>query len=385
MATGFREGVFQLADWNHDNRIDILISGKTMTNDSALVAFMNNGDFTFTKAATPLLKHNALFWITDFNVDGRSDIVVAGKRGTDDFIGVYENAKDTLHLVYDSLHVLVQDISIADFNSDGFPDFVLSGDFSGAQATVLFMNKEGFIFSPKVLSGSGAGRLSAVDQDEDGRVDLLIADTLHATLNEWRNHGDSLSLHQVSSTPLHATLFAADMTSDGIVDKLISGIDSLGNKVSFVQDSSFVIDPLDTAGLVVQRAGDFDRDGDLDVLQLKDSIAKTWIKILRNQTAQTNKRPSNAGFSYAISTNDRTFIYWAGAIDDHDSLSLTYDVCVGTQNVVVQPASFDQSTGRSAGDKPVDNAERPEYSLPARCHHCRFRRRNHGGHPEPRR
>jgi gliding motility-associated-like protein len=346
LATGFKSGIFQMADWNHDNRIDVLISGKTLLNDSALTVFVNNGDFTFTKAATPLLKHGGPFWITDLNADGLSDIIVAGKKGSDNFIGIYENSMGALKLVYDSLNVLVRDVAIADFNSDGLPDFVVSGDFSGAPATVLFMNKGHTRFAPRPLPSPLAGPLSAVDQDEDGLVDLFVVDTQQSLLTEWRNDGDSLILHQTYPAPLNPTLFAADMTSDGIVDKLISGTNPLGNKVSFVQDSSFVVDPLDTTGLVTQRAGDFDRDGDLDILQLLDSVGRTWMKILRNKTVQVNRRPSTSGFAEATFLAGPTLISWAPAIDDHDSRSLTYDVWLGTANSVVQSASFDLITGR---------------------------------------
>lgn len=62
--TGFKEGSFQLTDWNNDHRIDLLIAGKTTVNTNALFLFENRGDFTFQKTSK-LLDQGARFRIGD--------------------------------------------------------------------------------------------------------------------------------------------------------------------------------------------------------------------------------------------------------------------------------------------------------------------------------
>ncbi len=348
LATGFRDGIIQLADWNHDNRVDVLISGRTLTGGDAVYVFENNTNFTFTKATTPLLDQAGLFRMVDFNADGRADLLMAGTQGPDDVVRVYQNVNDRLLLVYDSLNVSVTDLAIADFNQDGFPDFVLSGEVAAAPAILLFVTYSSFRFKASALQNPLSGQLSAIDQNEDGKVDLFAVGFVagNGILSEWRNDSISLIPHQSYPAPRGASLFTGDMNSDGLADRLLSGTDNLGNKISYVQDSSLLKIPLDTTGLVVQKAGDFDRDGDLDVLQVMDSAGREWIKILRNRTFAKNRRPANAGFAFAISTSDRTFLYWDRATDDHDSLSLTYDVWLGTKSANVQTADFDLGTGR---------------------------------------
>ena len=349
LSTGFLEGYVQLADWNRDNRVDILMAGKTLSGADALYVFENLGNFMFSKSATPLLVHNGPFRVADLNADGRADLVTAGAHDTSSFIRVYANSQDGLGLVFTSDPLQAADVIIADFNDDGHPDVAASGNIDHVPALLQFIHDGRFHFRAAAVREPLAGALSANDQNADGRMDLFAAGTSAegvALLAEWRGDTSGLQPFRSYPAPTRAALFTGDMNMDGVADRWVNGIDPLGRRVNYVQLADAVFIPLDTAGLLVQRAGDADFDGDLDILQVVDSARRTWLKILLNKSAVKNKRPSPPPSAFAFSTYDRTFVFWEMPTDDHtNALSLTYDVWLGTETNTVMISDLDQASG----------------------------------------
>jgi gliding motility-associated-like protein len=93
--------------------------------------------------------------------------------------------------------------------------------------------------------------------------------------------------------------------------------------------------------------GDFDRDGDLDLLQVIDSANQQWIKYYENSIAIENKRPGIPTQAFAISAFKKTFLYWEAPQDDHtNTASITYDVWLGTSQSALITSSFDLASKR---------------------------------------
>jgi gliding motility-associated-like protein len=349
--TGYKNGVIQLADWNSDNRIDMLVAGKTLINTDALFVFENKGDFTFQKNATKVLDHGSFFRVADLNQDGKLDVIAAGTQNTISFLRVYENTSSGLALVFDTLGIKVNDLVVFDFNKDGTNDFVLtSQNASQVPATTLFSNQGDFKFNVQALLEPVSGKLSSIDYNEDGLFDLFSigTDVAGKQLNKiWVNKVDSFSVEKSYPSLSKAELFTGDMNSDGRADQLINGFDQQNQKDNFILDSTVLLIPLDTAGLLIQRMGDFDRDGDLDLLQVIDSINRTWIKLYENSIEVENQRPGTPSQAFAISTFNKTFIYWEAPLDDHTATaSLTYDVWLGTNQSTMIVPSFDINSKR---------------------------------------
>lgn len=349
LATGFESGTVQLADWNRDNRMDILISGKTLQSAWALYVFENKGDFTFQRGAL-IVEHAGQFRMVDFDGDGFMDLLTAGAADTLGNIRVYANQRDRLLLVYDSLQMQIRDLVIGDLDGDGLPDFVVSGNSNTVPVMLQFVQEGKFRFRAKAIESPLAGRLSAIDRNADGRVDLLAAGTSSEgkeLLSEWRNDGVGFRPLRSSPAPLRASLFTGDMNSDGVPDKLVSGTDSMGRHIGYVETFDTVHIPLATAGLLLQCAGDADFDGDLDVLQVMDSANRTWMTILINEAPVKNAHPLKPSMAFAISTYNRTFLFWEASTDDHTKkASLTYDVWLGTAEGTLVTADFDLGTGQ---------------------------------------
>ncbi|HZY80578.1 MAG TPA: FG-GAP-like repeat-containing protein [Cyclobacteriaceae bacterium] len=304
--TGMNAGNMQIVDWNKDNKLDLLISGT-----GGLYAFTGNGNFTFTKQSPRLLDHSGRFLIADMNNNGVHDIITYSEQ----FIRIYENGVMTFNVPAN-----VVDLSVFDMNNDQLDDIVSS--------TFILYNNEDFRFTRKDIPGSSSGAISLADINDDGLFDLIAANGL-----TFINHRDTL----IAGDPFTSaqSIFTGDITSDGKSDILLSKKQS-----NYIQQLSGAVTKLDTTGLIVQRMGDHDRDGDLDLVQVTDSIGSQWLKFFENTSVAVNDRPNAPSESFAISTFNKTFIFWQGADDDHTNPgSLTYDVWLGNaQKNIIQPS-----------------------------------------------
>jgi gliding motility-associated-like protein len=349
--TGFKNGTRQLSDLNGDNRIDLVIAGKTLIDTDALFVFENKSDFSFQKSTSKLADHSSFFRIADLNQDGRLDLISAGKQSTTSFLNIYQNTLAGFTLVFDTAGITINDLVVFDFNKDSKNDFVLTGkDATQQSATILFLNNGSFTFKAKELPGPVSGKLSSIDYNDDGLFDLFATgqDRSGQFINRiWINKADSFSIEQTYPSLLKAELFTGDMNSDGRADQLISGDDAQNKKDNFILDPDILLTHLDTAGLLVQRMGDFDRDGDLDLLQLIDSANQQWIKYYENSIPVENQRPGIPTQSFAISAFNKTFLYWEAPQDDHtNTASITYDVWLGTNQSTLITSSFDLTSKR---------------------------------------
>ncbi len=349
--TGFKNGTIQLADWNSDNRIDVLVSGKTLMNTDALFVFENKGDFTFQKSTSKLLDHASPFRIGDLNQDGRLDLISAGTQNTTSFLHVYQNTSSGLSLGFDTLGIKINDLIVFDFNKDGANDFVVTGQNAAQQpTTILFLNGGNFNFKAQQLPEPVLGKISSIDYNDDGLFDLFAVgkDLSDQFVNRiWINKIDSFSVENSYPSLSNAELFTGDMNSNGHADQLISGYDAQNKKDNFILDPNILLTDLDTAGLLTQRMGDFDRDGDLDLLQVTDSASQQWIKFYENSITVENQRPGTPEQAFAISVYNKTFLYWVAPQDDHTvSASLTYDVWLGTTQSTLIAPSFDINSKR---------------------------------------
>jgi gliding motility-associated-like protein len=335
--TGMKSGKLQIADWNRDNRMDLVISGKTMINTDAIFCFRSFSEFIFQKEPQKLLDHSGTFIIADIDNDAVPDILTYGSQ----FIRVYENRGSSLTQSFELLGITPTDIAVFDMNKDGVKDLVLTGrDQQGKPVTGLYHGELAFKLSRKNTSTAEDGALSLADLNDDGLFDAVVAGVDKTTA--FINKGDSLVADPSLPGIPQPHVFTGDMTSDGKSDLLLSG-----KRVNYIHELSGTETKLDTTGLILQRMADQDRDGDLDLLQLIDSIGSQWLKFYENTSVGTNQRPKFSGGSFAISTFDKTFVIWDPGHDDRTSTnSLTYDVWLGNSETTIMSPSCDLTTSR---------------------------------------
>ncbi|MEI9918389.1 MAG: FG-GAP-like repeat-containing protein [Bacteroidota bacterium] len=309
ILTGMKTGNLQVADWDRDNKIDILIAGKTAINTDALFVFKNNGDFTLTKQSDKLIEHSGQFRVADMNNDAIPDLVTFGTS----FIRIYKNDGTTLTKSFERSDITPTDMSIFDMTNDGLNDIVIT-----STTLTTFVNHGDSKFERRDGATPLNGMLSLADMNSDGYFDVIVAS--QNNIRTWNNNGDTLIVSATINRGTKSSLFTGDVNSNGTVDVLV-----------------------DSIGLLAQVFGDHNRDGKPDVIHVKDSIGSQWLKLYRNATPIPNARPQAPAVGFAVSTFDRTFIFWDPATDDHTSPnSITYDVWLGTgpSNVITPSYSL---------------------------------------------
>ena len=276
------------------------------------------------------------FIVNDFNNDAIPDILTFGPQ----FIRIHKISGTTLPHEFEVTGITPTSISVFDINRDGTIDFIVAGKNQQNQpVTEVFYGLGSFKFKRQHAPLAIDGKVSLTDVNDDGLFDVVVTGGTQSVI--MTNQADTLKVETTFDGLPNANLFTGDMTSDGQADMHLSA-----KKVNHVRELTGIITALDTTGVIIQRMGDQDRDGDLDLMQVIDSIGSQWLKFYDN-TSGPNHHPGAPGNGFAITASNKTFIIWEPAGDDKtNSKSLTYDVWLGTSDVNVISPSFYIPNGR---------------------------------------
>jgi hypothetical protein len=171
-----------VADLNGDGDLDVVVA-----NTSTVGMLLGNGDGTLQSAITyPAGSIQSSIAVADFRGDGRLDVVTSGESSTVPFAAsvLLGNGAGGFQppAEYGSGGVDDNSVAVADVNGDGNPDIVVAnwgGGTGGGAIGVLLGNGDG-TFKPAVTYNSAGGTANAVviaDLRNDGKLDLLVADT----------------------------------------------------------------------------------------------------------------------------------------------------------------------------------------------------------------
>jgi len=126
----------------------------------------------------------------DFNRDGHPDVAV----GTNGAIEVYFSTGNGSSFGPAQSYSLSQDptdLAAVDVNNDGWPDIVVLPSRQGVQVQVLINNGDGTFHAgaPIQLVSPGGSYISAGDVDNDGKVDLVIAELVSGVISQTAKGG----------------------------------------------------------------------------------------------------------------------------------------------------------------------------------------------------
>jgi len=340
LAAEIPQGRFLLTDVNKDNQMDLLAA-----TGNKVKSFLSGGDFTFTTSEISLPTQILNAITGDLNRDGVLELITFEQVLNEPHIRIYERVAGQFELRSDTTGISVTDFKLFDLNQDNFTDLVVSGTNPDGQPVLQqWKNNDLFQFTKTSLATPVNGKLSLLDFNADGFFDLWAIgfnESENPVHVKWINESGELKFNAEAEGIVPAQLFSGNSDSDGLADQWIFGSVN-DKKINHILTATDTI-KLDTAGVVLIQPGDFDRDGNLDFLQVLDSADEVWIKLYKNMHEVQNQRPGFPSATFGISIFKRTFIFWAPATDDNTSHpSLTYDVWLGdlTKSIFMPAYSF---------------------------------------------
>ncbi len=176
---GIYNGNATWADMDKDKDLDVLITGDA--GKRPFTAIYRNDKGKFVKLAANLinLKNSAAVW-GDLDSDGDLDILLSGEDDKGFPVCVaYRNEANTY---FKQMEVAMRPlknctIDLGDFDHDGDPDVVMTGESLERSYTLVYQNNGNFMFESVIsgIPGVNAGTALWGDYDMDGDLDLLVA------------------------------------------------------------------------------------------------------------------------------------------------------------------------------------------------------------------
>jgi gliding motility-associated-like protein len=316
---------YSFADVNSDNKLDVVINGFLGTQQSKLLINESNFQFAESSLSVSPLMITCQTW-ADLNQDGKLDWVVGGN----DFLKIFQATPTGYLLKLDSTGLKVTSLATSDFDKDGKVDLIVSGSKSNKPFLSFLKWKNGFTSKVIGIKRPLSGTMAIGDFNHDGNFDVVV-NGMNASSRNLINYYtfksgnftviDSLVDYQSGQ------LLLADVNSDGFSELSYLGRKADGKKANILIDTLKSITQLDTTQVTTQRWGDYDRDGDLDLLQARDSAGYQVFQIFEIQTLSSNKSPQRNGITFSATAFNKSIIYWDPAKDDHTpAKTLSYDL-----------------------------------------------------------
>ncbi len=284
-------------DYDGDGDIDVLDAGSG-PHDVAFTTLYRNDGGSFANSGIALLglARASAGW-GDFDGDGDLDLAMTGLTTNQvPTTRVYRNDGTTFTALPGSyLGVFAGSVAWGDFDGDGDLDLLVTGvtgsSAGSPAATRLYRNDNGVFTSvAHPFQDAYLGPVKWVDYDSDGDQDLLLCGTqsggsLSAIL--WNNHGGGVFVDAGLNLPGLDLGYAAfgDFDGDGDLDLLFGGNSLSGTIARLYRNDNGAFNDVGAGLLPVLWAGaawgDYDQDGDLDAMIVGyDPVAQVNRSIL---------------------------------------------------------------------------------------------------------
>jgi predicted nucleotidyltransferase len=331
-------------DYDSDGDLDLLLTGDTGTGFLTRV-YRNDGGGTFTDIAAglPGVSAGAVAW-GDYDNDGDLDLLLTGDTETGFLTRIYRNdGGGAFADIAAGLPGLIQGAAAwGDYDNDGDLDFVLTGVTGSGSVSRVCRNDGGgaFIDIGAGLPGVAAGSVAWGDYDDDGDLDILLTGDSGAGLlaRVYRNDGGGTFTDIVAALPGVSRGAAAwgDYDNDGDLDLLLAGVTGSGYLACVYRNdggSTFADIQAELPGVSAGSAawGDCDNDGDLDLLLAGDTGSGSFSRIYRSDGAAANAPPAAPSGLSAQLAADRLTLSWGASTDGQTpAAGLSYNLRVGT-------------------------------------------------------
>jgi len=367
------------ADVDGDGDLDLLVAGSETLSYPYSVAtriYQNNGStFSEISVGFPGLHSGSASW-GDIDKDGDLDVVLTGVNGADESVSIVAKNRGGAQFDIDTNMLPglgYGDSALGDLDKDGDLDLVLSGAGPDGFTTRRFANNAGQFSA--VAGELGAYAFSSVDlgdYDGDGDLDLLVgggavsSKLLTGNVTLWSNSGGTLvAVPQSFEGVLGGDITWGDYDQDGDLDVLLLGaVEVLGKRNARIyrNDGGSFVNTSVLVGSIFSDVewADFDADGDLDLFSTGYTpYAQSTTNIYLNERQVRPTLPAAPAIQDVKVENGVVSLRWNSANQvDPANLIVSYNVRVGStpgsSDIVSSMSDF--ATGRLQLPKP-GNAE----------------------------
>jgi 6-phosphogluconolactonase (cycloisomerase 2 family) len=371
---GLKDGSVAWGDCDNDGDLDILTAGQTSAG-SQLRVYKNNGNGTFDPIQDEVdglnsgLSFSGTDW-GDFDNDGDLDVLANGWLDSNAQLRIYKNNGNG---TFNPSQIEVESVNAGlylgtavwgDFENDGDLDILSCGKSSGGHQLRIYKNNgDSTIDSAQieldgVNNGLSNGAVVWGDFDNDADLDIAVVgyDGTNGQLRVYKNNGNAtvdpsqLEVEAVNGGFRFGDSAWGDFDNDGDIDLLASGYDGSGrqlrvykNNGNATMDSAQI--EVDGLGGGLQEGGvawgDFDDDGDADILASGYDGANDQLRVYKNNALETNTAPSppavlSGSWDYSATGLSTATFKWIPGADNGASPTpaeaLTYRLDISTTN-----------------------------------------------------
>jgi gliding motility-associated-like protein len=303
--TGVADGTFDWGDYDNDGDLDLIVVGFDPSYNAQATIYNNvNGVFTDIAAGLTGVYFSSAEW-GDYDNDGDLDVVVAGvdDSGTTRSTTIYRNDGGGVFvdIVAGLQGVDYSDLDWGDYDNDGDLDLVVMGRyfksafFGGDLASSTIYRNDGSDIFTDIGAGLqplNNGSMNWGDYDADGDLDLVMNGYDGAWSNRYTiiyDNNNGIFTDHLAGLPdvSWGDSDWGDYDNDGDLDLLLSG-GAVGPSITSIYNNTGGVFTDINAGLPLVpegsvRWGDYDGDGNLDVvLTGTDSFGDEITHIYKN-------------------------------------------------------------------------------------------------------
>jgi predicted nucleotidyltransferase len=291
---GVYYGSSAFGDYDNDGDLDILLTGSS-TSHIAKIYQNTGGSFSKDTGITLTGVYRSTSVFGDYDNDGGLDILLTGNDGSNRISKLYQNTSGSYseYTGISLPGVDLGSTAFGDYDNDGDLDILLTGNTGITYIAKVFRNDAGNFNEDTGIAIPGVSNSSVAfgDYDNDSDLDILITghDSSSGTAKIYRNDDGNFTEDTGATLPgvTNSSVAFGDYVNDGDLDLLITGNTGGITKTSRLfqntegnfTDTGIVFPDVDQGAVAF---GDYDNDGDLDIFLTGNSESGYISKLYQN-------------------------------------------------------------------------------------------------------